>query len=117
MPDSDSDLFDTSHIPDDPAHWNALAERVAANATREAAGFSLDWLAHSRASWVAASILLAAALVLSAVPAEDSSAAAFAADVAQAIAPSEGVGRAIVSQDEPPAIAPLVLGSQPRAGR
>jgi len=107
-----SDLFDTSQVRDDAAHWDALAERVAADAARESKEGGFAWFANSRASWVAASLLLAAALGFMALPAETSSARRFTADWAQALAPADDVGRAIILPDGPPAIGALVLGDQ-----
>lgn len=106
------DLFDTHQVPDDAAHWDALAERVAADAARESKGSGLDWFAHSRASWVAASFLLAAALAFIVLPADDSSASGFSAVWAEALAPEDDVGRAIILPDGPPAIGALLLGGQ-----
>jgi len=106
------DLFNTSQIPDDTRHWDALAERVAADAARESKGEGFEWFAHSRASWVAASLLLAAALAFMGLPVEDSSAKNFSAGWAQALAPADDVGRAIISHDGPPAIGALLLGGE-----
>jgi hypothetical protein len=109
------DLFDTSQVLDDAAHWDALAERVAADAARESirgGGGGLDWFAHSRASWVAASLLLAAALAFIVLPAEDSSASSFSAVWVEALAPADDVGRAIILPDGPPVIGALLFGGQ-----
>ena len=106
------DLFDTTQVPDDAAHWDALAERVAANAARESKRDGFDWFADSRASWVAASLLLAGALAFMMLPAENSSATSFSAAWAQALAPADDVGRAITSREGPPAVGALVLGGQ-----
>jgi hypothetical protein len=107
-----SDLFDTSRIRDEPAHWDALAERVAANAARESARGGLGWFADSRASWIAASLLLAAALAFTALPVEDSGRGSLSLEWAQALAPADDVGKAIISADGPPAIGALLLGGQ-----
>lgn len=104
------DLFDTTQVRDDAAYWDALAERVAADAARESKAGGFDWFAHSRAGWVAASLLLAAALGFMVLPAEDSSARTFSAVWAQALAPADDVGRAIMLHDGPPAIGALLLG-------
>jgi hypothetical protein len=104
-------LFDTTQIPDDPAHWDALAERVAARATRKATEkSSFEWLAQSRASWAAASLLLAAALGWMALPVDTTGATTARAGWLQALAPADDVGKAIASPDVPPAIGALVLG-------
>jgi hypothetical protein len=112
-----SDLFDTSQIRDDAAHWDALAERVAANAARESIESGFDWFAHSRTSWVAASLLLAAALAFMVLPAENTSARRFTAAWTQALAPADNVGRAIILQERPPAIGALLLAGQGRGVR
>ncbi len=106
------DLFDTSQIRDDAGHWDALAERVAADAARGSEGSGFRWFAHSRVSWVAASLLLATALAFMVLPARTSSARSFSAEWAQALAPADDVGRAIVLHDGPPAIGALLLGGQ-----
>ena len=111
------DLFDASQVPDDGAHWDALAERVAANAARESEGSGFDWFAQSRASWVAASLLLAAALAFGVLPAGDPSASSLSAVWAEALAPADDVGRAIILPDRPPAIGALLLGGQGAGGR
>jgi len=111
------DLFDTNQVRDDAGHWDALADRVAANAARESNEGGFEWFARSRAGWVAASLLLAAALAFIELPAEDPSATGFSAEWAQAVAPADDVGRAITSHDGPPAIGALLLGGQDRVSR
>src|SRR5439155_26514232 len=89
-----SKLFDTSRIPDDPAHWDALAERVAAHAARESTrrnGF--EWLAQSRVGWIAASLLLAAAPGWMALPVDASDATTARGDWLRALAPSDDVAK------------------------
>jgi hypothetical protein len=99
------ELFDTTPISDDPAHWNALAERVAANAAREGKG-GLEWLAQSRAGWVAACLLLGAALF--SMASAGSAAAAPSADWVRTLAPADGLGREMIIADDPPAIGELL---------
>jgi hypothetical protein len=111
------DLFDTHQVPDDAAHWDALAERVAADAARESKGSGLDWFAHSRANWVAAFLLLAAALAFMVLPAENSSARSVSAEWAQVLAPADDIGRTIILRDGPPAIGALLLDGQARGVR
>ena len=106
------DLFDTTQVPDDAAYWDALAERVASHAARESNAGGFDWFVQSRASWVAASVLLAAALALMVLPDENSSAWSSRAEWAQALAPADDVGRAITLPDGPPAIGAMLLGDQ-----
>lgn len=104
------DLFDTSQVRDDAAHWDALAQRVAADSERESKGSSVNWFAHSRANWVAASLLLAAALAFMVLPDENPSETSFSSEWAQALAPADDVGRAIILDDSPPAIGALLTG-------
>src|SRR5881397_784565 len=113
-----TDLFDTTRVRDEPAHWDALTERIAAHAARATDGGGVGWLAHSPAAWLGTALLLAAALAVMLLPAESSSARSLSAAWAQALAPADAVGKAIVSQDDPPAIGALLLGGQgPNRGR
>lgn len=105
------DLFDTTRVPDSPEHWDALAERVAATAARESKLSSFDWLASSRAAWVAASLLLLVAWALM-MPTESSSARSFSGEWAQALAPADNVGKGIMIRDSPPAIGALLVGER-----
>ena len=107
-----SDLFDTSQIRDDPRYWDALAERVAVNASREANAGGFDWLVHSRGGWVAVSLLLAAALALTLLPDERRATRSLSAAWAQAVAPADAVGRSLVLRDGPPPIGALLLGGR-----
>jgi hypothetical protein len=100
------DLFDTSRIPDDSGHWDALAERVAAGAGRESSRTGFALFAHSPGGWVAASLLLVAALAFLLLPADETS-----VTWVQALAPADDVGRAITLEDGPPPIAELLLRS------
>ena len=104
------ELFDTHQVRDDAGHWDALAERVAAGATRESEGSGFRWFAESPVGWVAGSLLLAAALASMVVPAQTVSASGASAEWVQALAPGDAVGRAIVVQDAPPALGALLLG-------
>jgi hypothetical protein len=105
------DLFDTTHVRDDPTSWDALAQRVAANATRRSRGSGFDWLAQARMSWIAASLLLAAAVAFMVLPAGKSSVRTPNAEL-QVLAPADDVGKAIVLREAPPAIGALLLSSQ-----
>jgi hypothetical protein len=104
-----SDFFDTTQVRDDARHWDAVAERVAANAARQSKGRAFDWLAHSRAGWVAISFLSAAALALIVLPTDNSSVTSRSAEWVQALAPADDVARAIITRDAPPAIGALLL--------
>ena len=104
-----SDPFDRTEGRDDAGYWDALAERVAANAARESRENGLDWLARSRTGWIAASLLLVAALTFLMLPAETSAARSLGRAWAQALAPADDVGKAIILRDSPPAIGALLL--------
>ena len=106
-----TDLFDTARVPDDDAYWDALASRVAALAARNQSANGFDWLARTRAGWLAASILLAAALGFILLPAKPVPART---DVewAQVLAPADDVGRAMTRRDQPPAIGALLLDAR-----
>jgi len=103
------DPFETIQVPDDADYWDALAGRVATSAARASNRTTLSWLAGSRAPWAAVSVLLAAVLVL---VMRMSSSTGLAAELTQAMAPSDTVGQAILLSDGPPAIGALLLGGQ-----
>jgi hypothetical protein len=107
-----TELFDTSGIRDDDAQWDALAARVAARALER---HSSGRFGDSTASWVAASLLFAAALVIMIVSARTSPQQGVA-EWRTALAPADDVGRAIAVRDAPPAIGALVL-DPPEASR
>src|SRR5689334_14657282 len=103
-----TDLFDTKGIPDDPAHWDSLAARVASETVR---GSGAEWLARSRGSWLVAAVLLIAALVSLLAPTAPR--APSPTEWSRTLAPSDNVGRMIVDADAPPSIDALLL---PRRG-
>jgi hypothetical protein len=105
-----TELFDTSSIDDDPAHWDAQAERVAAAAARERSESGVDWLATSKIGWLAAALLVVAALA-SIAPAESPAAESLDASWSQAVAPSDAVGKAVVGNHGPPEIGTLLFGT------
>jgi hypothetical protein len=101
-----TEIFDTSSVRDDAAHWQALAERVAANAV---AANSARRIAPPAALWVGVSLAFAASLalmILSGRPASSRDDAALRV----ALAPADDVGRALVQLDAPPKIGDLMLG-------
>jgi hypothetical protein len=111
-----SELFDTRGVKDDAEHWEALAERVAREAVRRSAASphrNADSLAASRAGLIAASLLLAASLAFMAITWRQSPRPV--AELGQALAPGDDVGRAIVLTARPPAVAALLF-AEPRAG-
>jgi hypothetical protein len=105
-----SDLFDTTSLRDDPEHWDRTAERVAGIAARKSRGSAVEWLAHSRTSWVSACFILAVALLSVISQSGNQFAASSSAELAEALAPADDVGRSIVWSDRPPAIGALLLG-------
>src|SRR5579885_1990864 len=104
-----SELFDTRGVRDDDEHWDALAARVAREAARRSAAFGASPSQRaSRAGLIAASLLLAASLAFMAVMWRQGSSAP-AAELGQALAPSDAVGRTIALTGKPPAVAALLL--------
>ncbi|HXT17570.1 MAG TPA: hypothetical protein VN706_18150 [Gemmatimonadaceae bacterium] len=99
---TDPELFDTRGVKDDADHWDALAERIAREAARPS----------SRAGLIAASLLLAASLAFMTMTWRQASPRP-AAELGQALAPSDDVGRAMASTGKPPAVAALLF-DQPR---
>ena len=102
------ELFDTRQIPDDASYWDALAERVGAQAARDSSGSVLEWFAHSRSSWFAASLLLAAGIALMVLPVDDA-APSSGLTVSQPVTPGDDLGKAIVSRDTPPSVGALLF--------
>jgi hypothetical protein len=109
-PEKGDGMFDTTRVPDDPAYWDALAERITVYAAREGGG-SLEWLTQSRAGWVAACLLLGAALF--SMASSEGAASAPSADWFRALAPADSLGRDITTAEEPPAIGELLLARTP----
>lgn len=104
-----AELFDTAQVRDDASYWDALAERVAEHAAHASTERALEWLGRSRASWVVASLLVAAALVLIVMPPSKSLAQSRSAEWTDAIAPTDEMGKAIGLPDRPPPIDALLL--------
>lgn len=103
------DLFDTSQVPDDAAHWDALAARVADGVARTSGGGGFAWCANSAGGWVAASLLLAAALAFIVQPADDPPEGSIDALWVQALAPTDDMGQAILLSSGPPRIGDLLF--------
>jgi hypothetical protein len=99
------EYFETRGLPDDEAHWDALAAKVAAGARRGSTP-PLDWIAHSRVSLVLASalLLLAGAWVL--LPTGGSSRPA---SLEQVIGPGDEIGQQMLTAESPPAVAALLF--------
>ena len=103
------EFFDTGAVRDERANWDALARRVAENATRSSRRGAFEWVAQSRAGWIAASLVCGLSLVSLAAVARSSSAASRAAEWARVITPTDDVGSAITMANTPPAIGTLLL--------
>jgi len=105
-----SELFDTRQIPDAPAYWDGLAERVAAGAGR--GGFAR--FATTPAAWAAALLLAAAAglLVLAARGRESND---LGHELAAALAPADFPGGSLSGIEAPP-VAALLLEAPPAGG-
>jgi len=103
------DLFDTAFVRDETEHWDSLAKRVAANTIRQSKRDGFAWLARSHAVWVAASLLLAVALMSMLARTDKSSERSGSVEWRELLAPADDVGRAIVLPNAPPAIGALLL--------
>jgi len=107
-----TDLLATIGIRDDPGHWDASAERVAAKVARESHRGGFEWLASSRSTWVAACFLLIVALVSVLSSGEGPLAQRPGMELTKALAPVDDVGRAIILPDRPPPIGTLLLSDR-----
>ena len=103
-----TDLFDTNGVRDDPTHWDTVAALVAEKAARESRRGAFEWLAQSRAGWVAASLLLAAALFTMASTSGDL-ATTGGSEWMQVVAPGDDVGRQMAVSEAPPAVTSLLV--------
>lgn len=108
-----SELFDTNRVSDDAEIWDALAERVAREAERRSRATGLGSRATMRTGLIAASLLLVASLAF--MTWSSRQAPRPAAELGQALAPSDDVGRAMVRTGRPPAVAALLL-DEPSSG-
>jgi len=106
------ELFDTHEVRDDPAHWDAIALRVAENTARRSGRGAFEWLGQSRAGWIAASLLLAAALF--AITSAGDSERTRGSEWVQLVAPADDVGRQMAASEVPPAVSSLLV--QTRGG-
>jgi hypothetical protein len=105
----------TTDDRDDGEYWNALADRVAAAALRRTRFDAVGWLAHSRVAWALTCLLGATALAFAA-GARRAGAGTRGVELSAAVAPTDGVGKAIVLDQQPPAIAALLI-EQPSLGQ
>lgn len=107
------ELFETDGVRDEPAHWDAIALRVAENAARESGRGAFEWLGQSRAGWIAASLLVVTALV-SMTSAVGPPAKTRGSEWMQMVAPGDDVGNQIAVSEAPPAVSSLLV--QTRGG-
>lgn len=107
---NEPELFSTSRVPDDDAHWDALAKRITGHAAREEYS-AVSWVSRGPIGLLAASLALAAAIAFAALPTDAPAASISAGSLAAALSPFDAVGQSVVSRDRPPAIAELLLAS------
>jgi hypothetical protein len=110
-----SELFDTRGVTDSAEHWDAVAARVALEAAGRSRAAGVSSLAASRAGLIAALLLLAASLAFMAMASRQGSARP-AAELRQALAPGDDVGRAIALTGRPPTVGALLFDDQRRSG-
>jgi hypothetical protein len=108
-----SELFDTSGITDDDQHWDALAAKVASNATTQCGREpELIAFAGSGRGLIAATLLVVAAGgAVSLI--RPTAAEPLAIEFSEALKPSDDLGRTIVASTAPPSVGALLL--QPKA--
>src|SRR5262245_25971281 len=109
-----TDFFDTSGIPDSAEHWDGLAARVSAAAVRSRTESVLSWLARPSAAAAVFCLVLTAVVVLLTQSSRSGRDARARDEWTPLLAPSDGVGRMIATDDRPPAIARLL--NESRAG-
>jgi hypothetical protein len=101
------DLFDTTSIQDSPEHWDALASRITSHVARNAT--TLDWLAHSRAGFIAACFTVAASLALLMSSSDPLSPRDASLAWMTALTPADDVAQAMLARQAPPAIESLLF--------
>lgn len=104
---------ETSGIPDDSRHWDALTERAVASARDSESG--LYWLATARGAWIASTLLVAVGLIASLSPISQPSDVNSFGQLKTNVAPDDTVGEAIVLGDKPPDIGTLLLPDPARS--
>ncbi|SRR6266567_351870 len=102
-----TDLFDTTAIQDNPEYWDALASRITAHVARRAS--TLDWLAHSRAGFVAACFAFAASLAFLMTTASPPSPPNASVAWTIVLMPADDVANAMLVRQAPPAIESLLF--------
>jgi hypothetical protein len=112
------DLFDTSSVPDDAEYWDRRAALVVRSAIREPERGSLDWLTSSPAIWVTVTSLfvLAFGIVLKS-SAQQPADPRPSTDWVSSVAPTDDIGKALVTSDAPPQIGALLADGRPSSVR
>ena len=98
---------------DYPDYWESLAERVTAGVLRRSRQGTLDWLADSTAARAMALVLASAAAIAVATALRSAN----DTDRRAAVVPTDSLGTAVLSRDEPPQIGALLLDSRKEAPR
>jgi len=108
--------FDTSSIPDGPAYWDTLAERVTRAAVRRPV--ASEWLSRGSAPWVVAtSLACAAALILTLLARPQSQSSASKADWLAALSPHDAIGRSFALSASAPQLGELLAVTAAEAQR
>ena len=103
-----TDPFDTSSISDDPAYWDALAERVTRTAVRRPV--AAEWLSRGSTPWLVATSLACAASLIFALIADRGLQPQRTgnADWMAVLAPHDAIGRSFASSESAPPIGELL---------
>jgi hypothetical protein len=111
-----SRIFDTNAISDDPAYWDALAERVSAGVLRQQHRTEVEWLGQPRA-WLAASVLaavgLAGTMLLSNLLPRSHATVDWTAPL---VAPDD-MARTIMFRSDPPPIGAVMITTNGKPGK
>jgi hypothetical protein len=103
-----TDLYPINIDNDNGERWDERAARVAREAMRQSDARGGVAFAQSRVTWIAASLLFAAGLVLMVVSAR-APVASPTAELQLVVAPADDLGRAIALRERPPEIEALML--------
>lgn len=101
-----------SRLPDDPAYWDALADRISARSTGQIQDYGArlgpwwEWIAGFAPALAAAAVLVLLG-TWAFVPPAPQSAVVGQPGIAQLLAPDEPMARAFLADSEPPALAAL----------
>jgi len=100
-----TEQFDTSMIPDDAAYWTALSGRIAEGALRRRS--AMGWLASSPRAWLVAASLAGAAALGTSLAWKRAASSAAEASLTVALIPQDGLARALLEPQAPPALTAL----------